>query len=156
MIYNDRQWRSFCAAAGLPDLVSEDPRFASHATRTVHIDAILAMLERVFAERDTAEWLALLERADLPVAPVHTLGSIMDDPHLAASGFFAPEDHPTEGRLVRMAPAARFSADGGAAPPRPAPRLGEHGDAALREAGCTEAEIAALRRSGALRGGEGA
>ena len=85
MIYNDRQWRNFCAAAGLPDLVSEDPRFASHATRTENIDAILAMLERVFAERDTAEWVRVLEEADLPVAPLHTLESIVRDPHLAAS-----------------------------------------------------------------------
>lgn len=152
MIYNDRQWRSFCAAAGLPDLVSEDPRFASHATRTENIDAILAMLERVFAERDTAEWVRLLETADLPVAPVHTLESIVRDPHLSASGFFEPEEHPTEGRLVRMAPAARFSAAGAAEPPRPAPRLGEHGEEALREAGYAEEEIAALIRSGAMRG----
>jgi len=151
MIYNDRQWRDFCAAAGLSDLVSEDPRFASHATRTEHIDAILAMLERVFAERDTAEWVAILEGADLPVAPVHTLESLPRDPHLVASGFFGTEEHPTEGKLRRMAPAARFSA-GSADTPRPAPRLGEHGEEALREAGCTEAEIAALRRSGALRG----
>ena len=134
MIYNDRQWRDFCAAAGLPDLVSEDPRFASHATRTENIDAILAMVERVFAERDTAEWVKILEEADLPVAPVHTLDSIVRDPHLAASGFFATEEHPTEGRLVRMAPAARFSATEAAAP-RPAPRLGEPGEEVLREAG---------------------
>jgi crotonobetainyl-CoA:carnitine CoA-transferase CaiB-like acyl-CoA transferase len=148
MIYNDRQWQNFCAAASLPDLVSEDPRFASHATRTENIDAILAMLERVFAERDTAEWVRLLEGADLPVAPVHTLDSIVRDPHLAASGFFAAEEHPSEGRLVRMAPSARFSAGEGP-PPRPAPRLGKHGREALREAGCGEAEIEALFGSGA-------
>ena len=152
MIYNDRQWRSFCAAAGLPDLVSEDPRFASHATRTENIDAILAMLERVFAGRTTAEWVRILEEADLPVAPVHTLDSIVEDAHLAASGFFAAEEHPTEGRLVRMAPAARFSAAAeGTEPPRPAPRLGEHGEEALREAGFAEEEIAALIGSGAVR-----
>jgi crotonobetainyl-CoA:carnitine CoA-transferase CaiB-like acyl-CoA transferase len=151
MIYNDRQWRNFCAAAGLPDLVSEDPRFASHATRTENIDAILGMLERVFAERDTAEWVRVLEGADLPVAPLHTLESIARDPHLVASGFFSTEEHPTEGRLVRMAPAARFSADEAAPPPplRPAPRLGEHGEEALREAGYDEAEIGALFASGA-------
>jgi crotonobetainyl-CoA:carnitine CoA-transferase CaiB-like acyl-CoA transferase len=153
MVYNDRQWRNFCAAAGLPDLVSEDPRFASHATRTENIDAILAMLERVFAERGTAEWVRILEAADLPVAPVHTLESLPHDPHLAGSGFFAPEAHPTEGPLLRMVPAARFSASE-PDPPRPAPRLGEHGAEALREAGCGEDEIAALLASGAVRAPE--
>ena len=127
MIYNDRQWRNFCAAAGLPDLVSEDPRFASHATRTENIDAILAMLERVFAERDTAEWVRVLEEADLPVAPLHTLESIVRDPHLVASGFFAAEEHPTRGppgphgagrALLRRRGRAAAAAPPGAAPGR--------------------------------------
>ena len=61
MIYNDRQWRSFCAAVGWPDLVATDPRFASHATRTRHIDSVLGMLAAEFLTRGTAEWLALLE-----------------------------------------------------------------------------------------------
>ena len=38
-----------------------------------------------------------MEAADLPVTPVHTLETILDDPHLVATGFFEPEDHPTEG-----------------------------------------------------------
>lgn len=150
MIYNDRQWRSFCAAVGWPDLVSEDPRFASHATRTKHIDEILAMLSDLFLRRTTAEWIALLEGADLPVTPVHTLESIFDDPHLTATGFFGVEEHPTEGRLTRMAAPMRFSA-GGAGERVPAPRLGEQSEAILREAGYTEAEIADLLRSGAVQ-----
>ena len=38
-------------------------------------------------------------------------------------------------------------------PDRPAPGLGADTDAVLREAGYAEAEIAALRESGAVRGG---
>jgi len=150
MIYNDRQWRSFFHVLGMPDLVSEDPRFASHATRTRHIDEILAMLEGIFAGRTTAEWMEILDRADLPVTPVHTLESIFEDPHLVATGFFGTEEHPTEGRLTRMAVPTRFSAS---VPEdrRPAPNLGEHGAEILRDAGYTEAEIAALLEAGAVR-----
>ena len=97
MIYNDRQWRNFCAAVGWPDLVSTDPRFASHATRTVHIDAVLAMLAEEFLTRTTAEWMALLEAADLPVTPVHTLETIFEDPHLVATGFFERGGAPDRG-----------------------------------------------------------
>jgi crotonobetainyl-CoA:carnitine CoA-transferase CaiB-like acyl-CoA transferase len=149
MIYNDRQWRMFCAAVGWPDLTATDPRFASHATRTVHIDAVLAMLAKEFLTRTTAEWLDLLAAADLPVTPVHTLETIFDDPHLLATGFFAPEDHPTEGRLTRMAVPARYSATP-TGDPAPAPRLGADSAAIMVEAGYTEAEIAALLDSGAV------
>jgi crotonobetainyl-CoA:carnitine CoA-transferase CaiB-like acyl-CoA transferase len=153
MIYNDRQWRAFFRALGMPDLVSEDPRFASHATRTRHIDAILAMLEEIFAGRTTAEWTEILERADLPVTPVHTLDSVFEDPHLRTTGFFGTEHHPTEGRLTRMAVPMRFSAEEGAGDGRrPAPNLGEHSAEILAEAGYAEAEIAALLASGAVRG----
>ncbi|WP_149537380.1 CaiB/BaiF CoA transferase family protein [Siccirubricoccus phaeus] len=152
MIYNDRQWRSFCAAVGWPDLVATDPRFASHATRTANIDAVLGMLAEEFLTRTTAEWLALLEQADLPVTPVHTLESIFEDPHLLATGFFSTEEHPSEGPVTRMAVPMRFSS-GEPSPRRPAPRLGEHGVEILGEAGMTEAEIAALIACGAVRAG---
>lgn len=149
MIYNDRQWRSFFQAVGLPDLVASDPRFASHATRTVHIDAILAMLSEIFVGRTTAEWLALLATADLPAAPVHDLETIFEDAHLLATGFFGREEHPSEGPLTRMAVPMSFSATP-TGERLPAPRLGEHGTDILREAGYGMAEIAALREGGAL------
>lgn len=151
MIYNDRQWRAFCAAVGWPDLVATDPRFASHATRTVHIDAVLAMLAEEFQTRSTADWLTLLAAADLPVTPVHTLESIFEDPHLLETGFFGTEAHPTEGPLTRMAIPVGFSASP-VGDRRPAPRLGEHSGDILAEAGYSAAEIAALLEGGAVRG----
>jgi len=150
MIYNDRQWRMFCAAIGWPDLVETDPRFASHATRTRHIDAILGMLAAEFLTRTTAEWLTLLAAADLPVTPVHTLESIFEDPHLLATGFFEPEDHPSEGRITRMAVPTRYSASP-PGPRAPTPRLGENTAEILAEAGYAPAEIAALLATGAIR-----
>ncbi len=151
MLYNDRQWRSFFRAVDMPDLVASDPRFASHTTRTEHIDAILAMLSEIFLGRTTAEWLALLEAADLPAAPVHDLETIFEDAHLLATGFFGTEQHPSEGPLTRMAVPVTFSATP-TGERRPAPRLGEHGEDILREAGYDAAEIAALIESGAMRG----
>lgn len=150
MVYNDRQWRNFCKAVGWPDLVATDPRFASHATRTRHIDEILAMLAELFLTRTTAEWMEILEQADLPVTPVHTLESIFEDPHVVATGFFEEERHPTEGTLRRMAVPMRFS-EAGEADRVPAPRLGEHSAAILREAGFAEAEVTSLVESGAVR-----
>ena len=152
MIYNDRQWRNFCRAVGWPDLVSTDPRFASHATRTRHIDAILAMMAAKFLTRPTAEWLDLLAAADCPVTPVHTLETIFEDPHLLASGFFTAEEHPTEGRIKGMGIPVRYSATP-TGERRPAPKLGGDTASILGEAGFDDAAIAALLASGAIRTG---
>ncbi len=71
------------------------------------------------------------------------------DPHLAAVGMFAPVDHPTEGRIAQVKPPVSFSASPSSIR-RHAPALGEHTDEVLREAGLGDAEIAALRRDGAI------
>ena len=149
MIYNQAQWERFFAAIGTPERMTTDPRLLNHTTRLRHIDELYAELAVIFATRGTAEWLALLEAADLPCAPVHDLPSLRADPHLNARGFFQPEAHPSEGALTRMAAPVRFSAHG-EIPRRPTPRLGEHGREVLREAGLDEAAIAALVQARAL------
>jgi len=143
MIYNQAQWERFFAAIGAPERMTTDPRLRNHTTRLRHIDAIYAELSAIFATRGTAEWLALLQAADLPCAPVHDLPALRQDPHLNVSGFFQSEHHPSEGALTRMAAPVRFSAHG-EVPRCPSPRLGEHGREVLAEAGLDAAAIAAL------------
>ncbi|ONG48214.1 CoA transferase [Pseudoroseomonas deserti] len=141
LIYNDKHWRSFFGAIDRPDLAA-DPRFASHASRIRHTDAICAELAAILATRPTAEWEVLLDAAGIPHTPLHTLDSLVEDPHLAAVGFFTEEDHPAEGPVRGMKVASRWSASQ-PEPSRLAPRLGEHTAEILREAGLSEAEIAA-------------
>jgi crotonobetainyl-CoA:carnitine CoA-transferase CaiB-like acyl-CoA transferase len=142
LIYNDKQWRSFAESIGQPELL-DDPRFASHAARHRHIDEIYEEVGRIFLGRSTAEWRELLERADIPVMPMHTLESILDDPHLGAVGFFKTIDHPVEGRIRQMQVPSSWSASQ-PEPGGPAPTLGEHGRAILSEAGFTADEIERL------------
>ncbi|MFK4525692.1 crotonobetainyl-CoA:carnitine CoA-transferase CaiB-like acyl-CoA transferase [Bradyrhizobium japonicum] len=101
LIYNDKHWRSFFEAIGQPHFLDQ-PRFANHASRTKHIDEIYEEIGHIFLTRTTAEWRELLERADIPVMPMHTLETILDDPHLNAIDFFRTVDHPVEGRIRQM------------------------------------------------------
>ena len=150
VVYTDDHWRRFLAAIGRADLPAQDPRFASFASRTAHVDHVYAFLAEVFAQRTTSAWIALLEQADVPGMPMHDFASIARDPHLLATGYFETVDHPSEGRIRTMRPATRWSATPAPAP-CPAPRLGEHGVAVLREAGLDDQAIAALIAGGALR-----
>ncbi|HEY0294995.1 MAG TPA: CoA transferase [Bordetella sp.] len=149
MVYTDKQWRSFTQAIGVPDLMDQDPRFADFKARTANIDFVYTELTRWFLERTSREWLALLERADIPSMPMHDLESVLDDLHLKAVGFFPVVAHPTEGAVRTLRVAASWSRTP-ARPERLPPVLGQHTVEVLRELGLDDAEIGALRESGAV------
>jgi formyl-CoA transferase len=149
IVYNDKQWNAFFEASGRTDL-RDDPRFASFAGRASNIDLVYGELARIFLTRTTAEWTELLTKADVPVMPMHDLESVLEDPHLVATDFFPVVEHPTEGPIRSMRVSATWS-DTKAEPERLAPRLNEHGEAILREAGFSSDEIAAMIRDGVTR-----
>lgn len=149
VIYTDSHWRRFLELAGRAEWLG-DPRFASHASRTRHIAEITEQVAAIFLTRSTAEWEALLGAADIPHAPMHTLESIMDDPHLADVGFFTPVEHPSEGTMRMMQVPSRWSASQ-PVPSRPAPGFGEHTRDILGDIGLSDAEVTALEASGAVR-----
>lgn len=143
LVYNDKQWESFLRAVGREALLQTDPRFANFASRAVAIDHVYGELARIFEERSTAEWMVLLEKADIPMLPMHDLKSVLQDPHLVATGFFAIEQHPSEGTIRAMRMPMSWS-DSTADPVRPAPRHGEHSIEVLQQAGYGAHEIEQL------------
>ncbi|MCX4095569.1 CaiB/BaiF CoA transferase family protein [Nocardia sp. alder85J] len=147
-VYNDKHWRRFFEVSGHPEMAA-DPRFADIHGRTEHIGLLYEFLARVLATRSTAEWLEILNEADIPAIEMNTPESLLDDPHMKDVGFFFEEDHPSEGTLRSMGIPQRWSAD---APELryPAPRLGEHSVQLLTEYGFGRHEIGELLGSGAV------
>jgi crotonobetainyl-CoA:carnitine CoA-transferase CaiB-like acyl-CoA transferase len=99
--------------------------------------------------RTTAEWMQQFEEADIPYGPMHDLDSLIDDPHLAAVGLLQEIDHPTEGTLRVAGPPSTWSKTPPSIRQYP-PRLGEHGDEILREAGFSQDAIEKLVTEGGL------
>ncbi|HMM77867.1 MAG TPA: CoA transferase [Gammaproteobacteria bacterium] len=150
LIYTDRHWQRFFEMIGRKDDFARDPRLANFTTRTAHIAELYAMVAEILRTRTTAEWLGLFEQADIPAMPLNTLETLIEDPHLVATGYFRRAEHPSEGAYRQMIPPQGWSES----PPsirRHAPRLGEHSAEVLREAGYDDATIAALVASGATR-----
>lgn len=123
MPYTDENWRRFLPAIGRPELVA-DPRFATLAQRTVHIEALLAEVKAVIAGQPTAHWQRLCAELDIPCAPINRLHDLEHDPHLLQVEFFflLPAADGQDYRFAR--PPVRL-ADNQVAPRRP-PLLGEH------------------------------
>ncbi|MEM5275959.1 CoA transferase [Cupriavidus taiwanensis] len=150
LLYNDKQWRKFLALIGQPDLMDTDPRFCTIVERNKHIHELYRMVAEIMPTRTTAEWTAALEAADMPVMQLHTVDSLMADPHLDAVGFFDVVEHPSEGAIRSMAIPSTWSKSQPRVA-RQAPRLGEHSAQVLAEAGYSDEQIRALAALGATR-----
>jgi crotonobetainyl-CoA:carnitine CoA-transferase CaiB-like acyl-CoA transferase len=144
---NDRLFAALCDALGLGELAA-DARFATNPLRVEHRAELLAPLAARFRERDTADWLAHLERAGVPAAPVREIPEVAEHEQTRALGILQPLD----GREIVGIP---FSLDGArpafASPP---PLLGQHSAEVLVEAGYSDAEVDALAADGIVRLGD--
>jgi crotonobetainyl-CoA:carnitine CoA-transferase CaiB-like acyl-CoA transferase len=148
LVYTDRHWESFFRIIGKPEQV-HDHRFRDAAARSRYYAEAYTLIAEVLATRTTAEWLAILQEADIPAVPMHDLDGLIDDPHLAAVGFFQTLDHPTEGRIRLVGIPSRWSRSRLAISRHP-PGLGEHTGEVLREIGLSDAAIARLAAEGAI------
>jgi crotonobetainyl-CoA:carnitine CoA-transferase CaiB-like acyl-CoA transferase len=153
LVYNDGHWRRFLNAIGREDLMA-DPRFVDLASRTRHIDHVYAFLSDKLEERATNEWLAVFAAIDVPAMPLHSVDSLLEDPHIKAVDLVPLMEHPTEG-AIRMPRVPVDWNDHQPGATAPAPRLGEHTVSVLKEQGFSDSVIASLLDSGAARASEG-
>jgi crotonobetainyl-CoA:carnitine CoA-transferase CaiB-like acyl-CoA transferase len=144
--YWDNHWSTFCTLAGCPELAL-DERFIDMATRLQNINESYRVTGEIIASRDRADWLALLGDTNVPMMVVNSLDELISDPHLVESGFWQEREHPTEGRLRMTSPPMNFGRTPASIRSLP-PRLGEHSEAVLREAGIEQAVIDSMFASG--------
>lgn len=132
MPYSDAHWNSLLDALKDVD-ARRDPRFSTLANRSQHIEALYERLADHLRTRTTADALALCQSLDVPAARMNRLEELKDDPHLRAVNHFVRVQDERMGTLVF--PANPVTIDGKRATLSVPPRLGEHTDAVLSEAG---------------------
>jgi len=117
-------FKELCQVLNRPELAL-DERFKSNPDRVKNRKELIAELKINFQERTTDEWLEILEKGQIPCAPVNTLRQAYDDPQLLANGMLRSVEHPDLGPISQLG--APYWLNGESLPIRmPPPRLGEH------------------------------
>jgi len=141
-------WRRLWGALD-DEEVAEHPDFANHALRLRNRDAVNAAIEARTRGKTSAEWLDILNAAEVPCGPVYDMAEVFADPQVRSLAMRYPIHHATLGQFDVVASPVTMSRSRtreGA----PAPDRGQHTDAVLGEFGITAEEIKHLRNDGVL------
>ena len=148
-VANDGQFRRFVKAAGVGRL-ADDARFVTNADRVSHRALLVDQLTPLFGTRTTADWITLLEAANVPCGPINRVDQVFSDPQAIASGLTVAMSHAAAGNIDMVASPLKLSKT----PPeyRSAPPiLGEHTQSVLTETlAISGAELARLRAAGVI------
>jgi len=120
---NDNLFRALAKVLERPELAA-DARFATNSKRVENRHTLIPVLQGLFHGKSSAEWLARLDAAGVPAAPIENVAQVVASPQTAALGILqrAPDLDMTVAGLPLefdgVRPPYRFSA----------PALGEHND----------------------------
>jgi crotonobetainyl-CoA:carnitine CoA-transferase CaiB-like acyl-CoA transferase len=122
---SEKLWEGFRRALELPDLAE----FRTNPLRIVNREALDAILNEVFRQRGSAEWLERLRVNVVPSSLVLNFQEVVDHPQSQFRQMFPALQHPTAGAHRVTGPPIKPSV----APERAAPLLGEHTRQVLAE-----------------------
>ena len=134
VMYNYDAWDRTFALLGAPEFIAQE-RFGTPGGRGRHQAELYQQIAALTPRFTTAELCKRCAAAQIPAQAVRDLDEVINDPYLAATGFFRRREHPSEGTYFEQAPPVRFSVDDGSLGRMP-PELGAD-SAAIR------AEVAA-------------
>jgi formyl-CoA transferase len=148
-IGSDNQYHRFCEIVNRPDLW-ENEHFRTNAGRVQQRETLIPILQNLFQERTTVEWIDLCVKHNIPIGPINDVPTVLADPQVISRGMVQEIEHPILGTIQQLGPVAKFSktpAELRSAPPL----LGEHTESILRdEIGYRDSHIAQLRADGVI------
>ena len=137
---NERQFARLAEICGHPEWVG-DERFASNGARVANRAEIVRLVSEAIRQKSAAEWLEQLESAGIPAGPINRISQALADVQAQHRQMVRTvAGIPLVGSPVRM-DNERADSD------LPPPRLGEHTQDLLADAGVEPDEFARLKEA---------
>ncbi len=151
--YTPKRWPVLCNALGKPELAT-DQRFDTNEKRVRSRHALSEVLEPLFRTRTTAEWIKVLDEADVLCGPLLSYAELVAEEHVANGDALVTVRHPAIGEFRAPGYPVRLSETQVDVSRPPPPLPGEHSEAILGECGFEADEIRELIRQGVVNGVE--
>ncbi len=143
---NVRQQKRFWAAVGREDMAKN-----TNAERDADEAREFALIAEIMLTRTAAEWEDYLQSRHVPAGRVRQMREALADAQLQSRNVLHRHDGAPGVEGGFTVPVSAFKlAHGGARVDAPPPGFGQHTDVILAELGYAEAEVADLRRAGAV------
>jgi formyl-CoA transferase/CoA:oxalate CoA-transferase len=133
-------WQRLLRVLDLEAVLGGDARFCSNAARIEHREELVSLLQQRFDAAASREWLAKLAAADIPAAPMHTVGEALSDAQTLSRGLIVEIDHPSLAKARSIANPVRL-AEHPVLYRLPPPLLGEHNRQILGELSLSDSEL---------------
>ena len=143
-----KDWPGFIKAINLPKLL-EDTRFVDGRARVHNAEALVAILDPMFASQPLAYWKKVLDAGRVIFGVVQIAEEIIHDPQMHENGIFLALDNAgmpgglTVGSPIQIATHQKVS-------PSRAPDLGEHSAEVLSELGFSASEVRGMFADGTV------
>ena len=144
---NQKNWLALLDVLGHPEL-ADDPRFADNHDRITRLKELEDVLNPIFGQHTTDEWVLRLEAAGVPAGPVLDISQMHKDPQTLAREMIVDVEHTRAGTVKTIGLPVKFSSTPGRVN-HGAPIYGEHTREVLAEYGYQADEVEALVASGA-------
>lgn len=140
---NRRQLASLACLMGLDDPM-KDPTYKEHASYSRVRKQVYAVAAERLLEGTADEWLASIQKADVPSGPILERAEVFKEPQIIENAMLTTVQHPVVGPVTVTNTAVGLSDTPGGIR-SPAPLLGEHTDEVLGGLGYSPEDIARLR-----------
>uniref|UniRef100_A0A1A9UJV3 Uncharacterized protein n=1 Tax=Glossina austeni TaxID=7395 RepID=A0A1A9UJV3_GLOAU len=105
---SDQQFKELCNLLKI-EHIAENIKFKTNKDRVKNRRELVQLLEQIFIEDTSQNWMRLFANSSFPVGPVNSLKELFEDQHIQSIGLVKCLPHPTDGSIKVVGPPVVFS-----------------------------------------------